>query len=109
MEPIDDEHRAWIRAKDDEEERRLTGEAAMSLDLAAIRELFHSNRQAGGTAIALSQDKADALLAHVDELRAMLKRLEWSAGINDDRCPLCYGWKTHEPDCDLGKLLKEPA
>lgn len=30
MEPIDEEHRAWIKAKDDEEDRLLTGEAAMS-------------------------------------------------------------------------------
>lgn len=43
-------------------------------DLAALRELFHSNRQAGGTAIALSQDKADALLARVDELEEKLAK-----------------------------------
>lgn len=56
----------------------------------------------------------EALTKERDELRELLKSLEWTYDANgyDDYCQVCGGFDSldgHRPDCDLKAALGAPA
>lgn len=53
----------------------------------------------------------ESLCAERDDLRAMLKRVEWSARIGGDHCPVCDRCGRdlkHDDDCELAALITKP-
>lgn len=48
-----------------------------------------------------------ALLTEAEEMREVLREVEWSGGESSGECPLC-GWYRahgHAPDCRLARLI----
>ena len=52
-------------------------------------------------------DRMRAELSAAQEMREVLRELEWSGIINDyDYCPVCNGgYQDHRPDCRLARLI----
>lgn len=52
-------------------------------------------------------------LKHVVLAFEVLQQIEWSGGLLEDRCPVCFAWKEgvypdrgHKQDCKLDRALE---